>query len=339
MKVAFITGITGQDGSYLAEYLIKKGYVVHGLIRRTSYMIRTRIDHFFSWPHNKKIFLHYGDMTDSVSLMHILGKVKPDEIYNLAAQSHVKVSFETPVYTAQTTGLGMLHLLETVRALGLKSKIYHASTSELFSGDPSEAPQSEATPFQPKSPYGVAKLYAAEIAKTYRESYGMFIVNGILFNHESPRRGENFVTRKITLDIKKIIEGNKDYIYLGNLDAQRDWGYAPEYVEAMWKMLQQEEPIDLVISTGETHSVREFLHEACALVGLDPNTIVKIHEIYKRPSEVDYLCGDSTKATEIIGWEPKVKFRKLVKIMIDAELGKSPDPYEQLWDQNQHGHN
>ena len=335
MKVAFITGITGQDGSYLAEYLIRKGYIVHGLIRRTSYMIRTRIDHFINWPHSENMFLHYGDMTDPVSIQNILGKVRPDEIYNLAAQSHVKISYETPVYTAETTGLGLLHLLETVRSLGLKSKIYQASTSELFSGDKSGAPQNEATRFHPKNPYGVSKLYSAEIARIYKESYGMFIVNGILFNHESPRRGENFVTRKITLDIKKVIDGKKDYIYLGNLDAQRDWGYAPEYVEAMWMMLQQEEPIDLVISTGETHSVRDFLQEACDLAGLDPEAIVKIHELYKRPNEVDYLCGDSTKAKTILGWEPKVKFRELVKIMINFELGRSPDPYEQIWDQNQ----
>lgn len=319
-KVAFITGVTGQDGSYLAEFLIANGYVVHGLVRRSSTFNRSRIEHIHGYPHNKDLFLHYGDMTDSISLVHILAQVKPDEIYNLAAQSHVAVSFETPLYTAETTGIGVLSLLEAVRSLGLKSKIYQASTSELYSGDPAQAPQNERTPFMPKSPYGVAKLYGFEIARVYRESYGMFITNGILFNHESERRGESFVTRKITLSIADILTGKEEKILLGNLEARRDWGYAPEYVEAMWLMLQQDQPDDFVVATGETHSVKEFVDEACGLVGLDPEKVVEIWEKYKRPNEVDYLCGDASKAKTILGWEPKTKFKNLVRIMLTHDL-------------------
>lgn len=322
-KVAFISGITGQDGSYLAEFLITKGYEVHGLVRRSSTFNRSRIEHIHGYPHNKDLFLHYGDMTDSISLVHILAEVKPDEIYNLAAQSHVAVSFETPHYTAETTGVGVLSLIEVIRSLGLKSKIYQASTSELFSGDPTQAPQNENTPFKPKSPYGVAKLYGFEIARVYRESYGMFISNGILFNHESERRGESFVTRKITLGIADILAGKEEKILLGNLDARRDWGYAPEYVEAMWLILQQDKPDDFVIATGETHSVKEFVDEACALAGLDPNNVVEILEKYKRPNEVDHLCGDASKAKTILGWEPKVRFKELVRIMLIHDLQKA----------------
>lgn len=334
-RVAFITGITGQDGSYLAEFLLKKGYIVHGLIRRTSYFLRSRIDPFFDYPRNKDIFLHYGDMTDSVSLTNILAQVQPDEIYNLAAQSHVHISFETPLYTAQTTGIGVLCLLEVVRALGLKSKIYQASTSELYSGDPSEAPQNEKTPFKPKSPYGVAKLYGFEISRVYKEAYDMFISNGIFFNHESPRRGENFVTRKITLGIRDILKGKRDSILLGNLEAKRDWGYAPEYVESMWLILQQNNPDDFVIATGETHSVREFLEEACKLAKLDPDKVLEIDSVFKRINEVDYLCGDISKVKRMLGWEPTVKFKELVKIMVEAELGIAKDPYQEVWERRE----
>ncbi len=320
-KIAFITGITGQDGSYLAELLLAKGYRVHGLVRRNSILYNyERLELSPDFPHNKNLIMHYGDMTDSVSITNILIKVKPTEIYNLAAQSHVKVSFETPLYTAQTSGIGVLNLLEAVRALNLKTKIYQASTSELYSGDPKEAPQNELTPFKPKSPYGVAKLYGFEIARVYRESYGMFIANGILFNHESERRGESFVTRKITLGIKDILAGKEKYIKLGNINAKRDWGYAPEYVEAMWRILQQEKPEDFVIATGETHSVKEFLVEACKVAGLDWQKILKIDEKYKRPNEVYYLCGDASKARKVLGWKPKTTFQELVKIMVESDI-------------------
>lgn len=321
-RVAFITGITGQDGSYLAEFLIKKGYIVHGLVRRSSSFNRARIEPFFHYPHNTDIFLHYGDMTDQASLVHILTKIKPDEIYNLAAQSHVRISFDIPLYTAQTTGVGVLNLLEAVRTIGLESKIYQASTSELYSGDPNEAPQNERTPFKPKSPYGVAKLYGFEVARIYRESYGMFVSNGILFNHESERRGESFVTRKITLGIRDILARKEKHILLGNLDTERDWGYAPEYVESMWLMLQHKKPDDFVIATGKTHSVRDFLEEACRMTGLNPAKIVKIDAGFIRPNEVHYLRGDASKAKKILGWQPKTTFKELVKIMLDAELKK-----------------
>ena len=319
---AFITGITGQDGSYLAELLLEKGYEVHGLVRRNSTLFNySRIGHLHgSTVKERKIILHYGDMTDPVSLTHILSNVMPDEIYNIAAQSHVQVSFETPVYTALTSGIGVLNLIEAVRTLKLNSKIYQASTSEMYSGDKSEAPQNELTPFKPKSPYGAAKLYGFEIARIYRERYGMFITNGILFNHESERRGENFVTRKITLGIRDILLKKIEYLTLGNLDARRDWGYAPEYVECMWKMMQQEKLDDFVVATGETHSVKEFVDEACGLVGLETDKVLRVSDQYKRPNEVEYLCGDAAKAKKILGWQPKVKFKELVKIMVTKEL-------------------
>lgn len=320
-KKAFITGITGQDGSFLTELLLKKGYEVHGLVRSSSTMHnRSRIEHLLKEHFGKDLFLSYGDMTDSVSITGILSRVQPDEIYNLAAQTHVQISFETPFYTAQTTGIGVLNLLEAVRHLGIKTKIYQASTSELYSGDPVQAPQNESTPFHPRSPYGVAKLYGFQIGRVYRESYGMFVTNGILFNHESERRGENFVTRKITLGIRDILLGKSDHITLGNLDAKRDWGYAPEYVEAMWLMLQQDKPDDFVIATGETHTVREFLEEACRITGLDAQNVLKIAERYKRPNEVDHLCGDASKAKRVLGWSPKTTFKDLVRIMVEAEI-------------------
>ncbi len=325
LKRAFITGITGQDGSYLAEILLDKGYEVHGLVRRSSSWNRGRIDHIHPNPdhdvfigpeHAERLFLHYGDLTDSVSLTNILSQVKPDEIYNLGAQSHVHISFETPVYTAHTTGLGVLNLLEAVKSLGLRPKIYQASTSELYSGNKKEAPQNEETPFNPRSPYGVAKLYGFEIARVYRESYGMFVVNGILFNHESERRGENFVSRKITQSIGEILKGKKEHIFLGNLQASRDWGYAPEYMEAAWRMLQHKTPEDFVIATGETHTVEEFAREACALAGLNYKKVIKIADKYIRPNEVNYLRGDASKAKRVLGWKPKTRFKDLVKIMI-----------------------
>ncbi len=336
MKKALITGITGQDGSYLAEFLIKKGYVVHGMVRRSSTFNRQNIEHIFNTKEVYSHELHYGDMTDIDSILRILNEVKPDEIYNLAAQSHVRVSFDIPFYTAQSDAIGVLNLLEAVKNLGLKSKIYQASTSELFSGNPKEAPQNEKTPFKPKSPYGVAKLYGYEIARIYRESYGMFVVNGILFNHESPRRGENFVTRKISIALNEIKAGKRQKLFLGNLDARRDWGYAPEYMEAAWKMLQQKKPEDFVISTGETHSIREFVEEVCKILeisiawkgkganerGIDKSTgkaIVEIDKGYFRPNEVEHLCGDSTKAKRVLGWKPKTSFKDLVRIMVDAD--------------------
>lgn len=301
-KVAFITGITGQDGSYLAELLIKKGYKVHGLVRRSSTFNTQRIDHI-----RHKLELHYGDMTDPFSLMWSLKKSNPDEIYNLAAQSHVQVSWETPLYTAQTTGIGVLNLLESARVLGLKCKIYQASTSELFSGKELE-PQNEDTPMHPRSPYGTAKLYAFQICKNYREAFGMFICNGILFNHESPRRGDNFVTKKI------VNQAKTGHLYLGNLKASRDWGYAKEYVEVMWKMLQQKEPDDYVVATGETHTVGEFVSWVEEAMGKK----IKVHidKKFLRPNEVDYLCGDTTKAKEKLGWKPKIKGKSLAKLMV-----------------------
>ncbi len=335
-KKALITGITGQDGSYLAELLIDKGYEVYGIVRRSSTFNRRNIEHIFNTRETYSHRLHYGDMTDIDSILRILRETKPDEIYNLAAQSHVRVSFDMPFYTAQSDAIGVLNLLEAVKNLELKSKIYQASTSELFSGDPRQAPQNEKVPFKPKSPYGVAKLYGYEIARIYRESYDMFIVNGILFNHESPRRGENFVTRKITIGLNEIKANKRKMLLLGNLDAHRDWGYAPEYMEAAWKMLQQDKPEDFVIATGETHSIREFVEETCKIlgidilwkgkgkkeVGLDKKTgkiIIGIDEGYFRPNEVNYLCGDNTKAKKILGWKPKVTFKELVKIMTEAD--------------------
>lgn len=319
VKKAFITGITGQDGSYLTELLLEKGYEVHGLVRRSSSFNRGRIEHLYDYEDKGNLILHYGDMTDMASLMCILEKVQPDEIYNLAAQSHVQVSFETPLYTGQVDALGVLNLLEAVRILGLKTKIYQASTSELYSGNRNQIPQNEKTPFNPRSPYGVAKLYAFNIGRIYRESYDMFICNGILFNHESERRGENFVTRKITLGLKEILEGKREKIHLGNIKARRDWGHARDYVEAMWLMLQRSNPDDFVIATGETHSVEEFLEEAFRLKGLNWREYVILDNKFNRPNEVWELCGDASKAKSLLGWTPKIKFKDLVKLMVDHD--------------------
>jgi GDPmannose 4,6-dehydratase len=338
-KIALITGITGQDGAYLAEFLLQKGYVVHGIKRRSSSFNTQRIDHLYRDPHERDInfYLHYGDLTDSTNLIRIIQEVQPDEIYNLAAQSHVQVSFETPEYTANSDGLGTLRLLEAIRILKLekKTKFYQASTSELY-GLVQEIPQKETTPFYPRSPYAVAKLYAYWITINYREAYGIFACNGILFNHESPIRGETFVTRKITMAVAKIKHGIQEKLYLGNLDAKRDWGFAGDYVELMWLMLQQESPDDYVIATGETHSVREFAElafknvgvnliwegEGPDEVGLDSETgkvLIEIDPRYYRPTEVELLIGDPTKAKEKLGWKPRVKFEELVKIMIKSD--------------------
>jgi len=324
MKRALITGITGQDGSYLAEFLIAKGYEVHGIIRRASTFNTVRIDHIPDEGLAKKsagLTTHYGDMVDSSSLNRILEKMQPDEIYNLAAQSHVKVSFEVPEYSAEVDAVGVLRLLDAIRETKLKTKFYQASTSELF-GEAKEIPQNEMTPFYPRSPYAVAKLYAHWIVVNYREAYQLFACNGILFNHESPRRGETFVTRKITRGIASILAKKQDYLELGNLDAKRDWGYAPEYVEYMWKALQNEEPEDLVVGTGEFHSVREFAEAAFSYIGLDWQKYVKVASRYFRPTEADNLLADPTKAREKLGWDPKVKFVDLVKIMVDADMRK-----------------
>jgi len=338
MKKALITGVSGQDGSYLAELLLEKGYEVHGIIRRSSSLNRQRIDRLTMNPniYNKTFFLHYGDMTDSSNLNRIIEKVEPDEIYNLAAQSHVRVSFEVPEYTAETDAVGVLRLLDAIRETGIRTKFYQASTSELY-GKVREIPQTENTPFYPRSPYGVAKLYGYWIVKNYREAYNMFAVNGILFNHESPRRGENFVTRKITISASRIKLGLQDKLYLGNLNAKRDWGYAKDYVEAMWMMLQASKPEDYVIATGETHSVREFCEHAFRAldieiqwkgkgvneVGIDKKTgkeIIGVNPRYFRPSEVDILIGDSSKAQQELGWKPKVTFEELVRLMVNADF-------------------
>ena len=320
-KKVLITGITGQDGSYLAELLLHKNYEVHGIIRRASTFNTKRIDHLYKDPHNKniKMFLHYGDMTDSSNLNRILEKVQPDEIYNLAAQSHVKVSFEVPEYTAEVDGIGVLRFLDAIKEMGIKTKFYQASTSELY-GKVQEVPQTENTPFYPRSPYGVAKQYAFWIVKNYREAYDLFACNGILFNHESPRRGETFVTRKITRGLANIIAKKEKKIYLGNIGAKRDWGYVPEFVEAMWLMLQQDEPDDFVIGTGETHSVKEFLEEAFAYLDLDWEEYIEIDPIYFRPTEVENLRADFSKAKSILNWSPKISFKDLVKIMVDFDL-------------------
>jgi GDPmannose 4,6-dehydratase len=323
-KRALITGITGQDGSYLAELLIGKEYEVHGLVRRSSSLNRARIDHLFeehsssagtSGPH----FLHYGDLTDASSVNRLLREIRPDEIYNLGAQSHVKVSFEIPEYTGETAGLGTLRILEGVRESGLQPRFYQAGSSEMFGGS-AETPLQETSPFHPRSPYAAAKLFAHWTAVNYREAYGMFICNGILFNHESPRRGENFVSRKISHAVAEIKLALKNQLVLGNLDAKRDWGYAKEYVEAMWLMLQQPAPDDYVIATGESHSVREFCERAFAHVGLDYKKYVVIDKRYFRPTEVDHLIGDAAKARDRLGWKPKVKFDDLVRLMVDADL-------------------
>ncbi len=321
MKKALITGITGQDGSYLAELLLSKGYLVHGIIRRASTFNTGRIDHLYQDPHinGVRLFLHYGDIADSTNLIKLLYRIQPDEIYHLAAQSHVRVSFDIPEYTGDVSGLGTIRILEAVRETGLKAKFYQASSSEMF-GKAQEVPQRETTPFYPRSPYGAAKAYAYWVTVNYRESYGMFACNGILFNHESPRRGETFVTRKITRAIAHIVAGLQDKLYLGNLDAKRDWGYAKEYVEAMWLMLQQDEPDDYVIATGETHSVREILEEAFSYVGLDWRDYVERDLKYFRPAEVDLLVGDASKAKRKLGWEPRTTFRELIRLMVDADM-------------------
>ena len=340
-KKVFITGITGQDGSYLAEMLLDKGYEVHGLVRRTSLGIRVRIDHIYEGPYSAsrdQFRLHYGDMTDTTNLTRLIGEIQPDEIYNLAAQSHVGVSFETPEYTANADALGTLRILEAVRVLGLvdKTRIYQASTSELY-GKVQETPQSETTPFYPRSPYAVAKLYAYWAVVNYREAYGMYACNGILFNHESPRRGNSFVTKKIAKCVSEIKKGQRDCLYLGNMDAKRDWGYAPEYVQVMWMMLQQDQPEDFVIATGEMHSVREFVEASCRYVdinlewkgsGIDEvginsetgSVIVAVDPHYYRPTEVDLLLGDCTKAKSKLGWEAQTKFKELVNLMMEFEM-------------------
>ena len=321
MKKALITGITGQDGSYLAELLLEKGYEVHGIIRRASTFNTSRIDHLYKDPHlnGVRFFLHYGDISDSTNLIKLLYRIQPEEIYHLAAQSHVRVSFDIPEYTGDVTGVGTIRILEAIRETGLKSRFYQASSSEMF-GKVTEIPQRETTPFHPRSPYAAAKVYAYWATVNYRESYGMFACNGILFNHESPRRGETFVTRKITRAVAHIKAGLQDKLFLGNLEAKRDWGYAKEYVEAMWLMLQQERPDDYVVATGETHSVEEFLDEAFSHVDLDWHNFVEIDPKYLRPAEVDLLIGDATKARTELGWEPKTTFRELVRLMVDADV-------------------
>lgn len=321
MKKALITGITGQDGSYLAELLLDKGYEVYGIIRRSSSFNTARIDHLYQDPHERgvRLKLIYGDLSDSSSLNKIVQKVQPGEIYNLGAQSHVRVSFDIPEFTAEVTGLGTVRLLEAIREVGVKTKFYQASSSELF-GKAKETPQNENTPFHPRSPYAAAKAYAYYITVNYREAYNIFACNGILFNHESPRRGETFVTRKITKAVARIKFGLQDKLYLGNLDAKRDWGYAKDYVEAMWLMLQQDEPDDYVIATGESHSIKEFLEEAFGYVRMDWKGYVRIDPKYMRPVEVDSLLGDSSKANERLGWIPKVSFSELVKMMVDHDM-------------------
>ena len=321
MKKALITGITGQDGSYLAELLLSKDYEVHGVIRRASTFNTERIDHLYQDPHinGVRLFLYYGDLADSTNLIKLLYRIQPDEIYHLAAQSHVRVSFDIPEYTGDVTGLGTIRILEAIRETGLKAKFYQASSSEMY-GKVQEVPQRETTPFYPRSPYGAAKLYSYWLTVNYRESYGMFACNGILFNHESPRRGETFVTRKVTRAAARIKAGLEEKVYLGNLDAKRDWGYAKEYVEAMWLMLQQEEPDDYVIATGETHSVRELLEETFSYAGLDWRKHLAIDERYYRPAEVDLLIGDPGKAKRKLGWEAKTKFKDLVRLMVDADM-------------------
>jgi GDPmannose 4,6-dehydratase len=321
MPKALITGITGQDGSYLAELLLSKGYEVHGIIRRSSTFNTGRVDHIYRDPHNgdkARMRLHYGDLSSSDSLHSIMVDVQPDEIYNLAAQSHVRVSFDLPEYTGDVDGLGVTRILEAIRRSGVPARFYQASTSELFGC--AKPPQSEATPFEPQSPYAAAKAYAFYMTRNYRDGYNMFACNGVLFNHESPRRGETFVTRKVTRALAAILAGKQKYLYMGNLDSKRDWGYAPEYVEAMWMMLQHDEPLDLVIGTGESHSIREFLEEAFSYVGLDYQEYVRIDEKYFRPNEVDYLLSDPGKAKNLLGWEPRVRFHELVRIMVDADL-------------------
>lgn len=320
-KTALITGISGQDGSYLTEFLLKKGYIVHGLMRRSSTFNVERIKHLLNYPHkDEKLFLHYGDLSDSGSINAILAKIEPDEIYNLGAQSHVQISFDIPEYTADVTGLGTLRMLEAMRRYAPFAKFYQASSSEMF-GKVKETPQSELTPFNAQSPYGIAKVFAHETACRYRDAYGLFISCGILFNHESPRRGENFVTKKIVQGVAKIKAGLQDKLYLGNLNAKRDWGYAPEFCKAMWLMLQQKKPDDFVIATGETHTVKEFVETSFGRAGIkNYKKYIEIDERYYRPNEVNILLGDTTKAQKILKWRPKTKFADLVNIMTDFEL-------------------
>jgi GDPmannose 4,6-dehydratase len=320
MKKAFITGITGQDGSYLAELLLSKGYEVHGVIRRSSSFNTNRIDHIYADPHSKgkKLHLHYGDLTDASNITNIIYSVEPDEIYHLGAQSHVRVSFDIPDYTAETVGMSTIRLLEAIRRAGKKPRFYQASSSELFGATP--PPQNETTPFYPRSPYAIAKLFGYWSVINYRESYGLFACNGILFNHESPRRGATFVTRKITKAIAAILAKKQDKLYLGNLKARRDWGFAPEYVECMWRMLQQEKPEDYVVGTGEDHSIEEFLLEAFGYANLDYKDYVEIDPRYFRPTEVDALRADPSKAKKILKWTPKVTFKDLAHIMVDADV-------------------
>ncbi|MFC1964596.1 GDP-mannose 4,6-dehydratase [Chloroflexota bacterium] len=327
MKKAFITGITGQDGSYLAELLLAKGYEVHGLIRRASTFSTSRIDHLYVDPHQAgaRLFLYYGDLSDGSQLTNLVYSIQPDEIYHLGAQSHVRVSFDMPEYTGDITGLGTTRILEAIRRSGVKTRFYQASSSEMFGGAP--PPQNERTSFRPRSPYSAAKVYAYWMAVNYREGYGLFAGNGILFNHESPRRGQTFVTRKITRAIAEIKADRQQYLYLGNLKAKRDWGYAPEYVEAMWLMLQQDKPDDYVLGTGESHSVEEFLKEAFDYASLDWKERVKIDKKYFRPTEVEVLIADSSKAKKDLGWNPRITFKDLVRIMVDADMeaaGLSP---------------
>ena len=321
VKKALVTGITGQDGSYLAELLLAKGYEVHGIIRRASTFNTGRIDHLYQDPHinGVRLFLHYGDIADSTNLIKLLYRIQPDEIYHLAAQSHVRVSFDIPEYTGDVTGLGTVRILEAIRETGLKARFYQASSSEMY-GKAKEIPQRETTPFYPRSPYGAAKVYAYWVTVNYRESYGLFACNGILFNHESPRRGETFVTRKVSRAVARIQAGMDNELYLGNLEAKRDWGYAKEYVEAIWLMLQQDRPDDYVIATGEAHSVREFVEEAFSYVGLDWRKYVKKDPRYYRPSEVDLLIGDPSKAKRVLEWEAKTRFRDLIHLMVDADI-------------------
>jgi len=322
MKKALITGITGQDGSYLAEMLLAKGYEVHGIIRRASTFNTRRIDHIYHDPHRNgedvKLYLHYGDVSVIESLVNVIYNERPDEIYNLAAQSHVRVSFDMPEYTGEVDALGTIRILEAIRRSGFAERFYQASTSEMF-GD-ANPPQNELTPFEPRSPYAAAKVYSYWVTRNYREGYKMFACNGILFNHESPRRGETFVTRKITRAVAAIKAGTQKHLFLGNLDSKRDWGYAPEYVEAMWMMLQRESADDFVVGTGESHTVREFLDEAFGYAGLDWHQYVEIDPRYFRPTEVDYLLADPSKTNRELGWKPKVKFHELVRIMVDADL-------------------
>ena len=321
MKKALITGITGQDGSYLADLLIAKGYEVHGIIRRASTFNTSRIDHLYQDPHvnGVRLFLHYGDLSDSVHMTKLLYDLQPDEVYNLGAQSHVRVSFDVPEYTSDVTGVGTIRILEAIRESGVKPRFYQASSSEMF-GKVQEIPQKETTPFWPRSPYGCAKVFSYWATVNYRESYGLFASNGILFNHESPRRGETFVTRKISRAVAAIKLGLQKDLYLGNMDAKRDWGYAPEYVEGMWRMLQADMPDDYVLATNETHTVKEFVEEAFGHVGLDWQKYVKYDARYERPAEVDLLIGDPAKAKKQLGWEPNVRFKELVQIMVDADV-------------------